>query len=108
LSAIGITRHHFFECERADERNGLRKALGARRRTILPTSRIDRALHARWFDRPDIAYLMCFLIGKALSFPIKSRSAQPGSLRLRAYGLVAFAPAWSASRLDPVTALRYE
>jgi putative ABC transport system permease protein len=59
-----------------------------------------------------VAFFMCLAIGKALpSFPIQiSLGLVITSMIVSVLtGLVSgFAPAWSASRLDPVTALRYE
>ncbi|HAF02505.1 MAG TPA: ABC transporter, partial [Spartobacteria bacterium] len=59
-----------------------------------------------------VAYLMCFGIGKGFpSFPIHfSFNLVALSMIVSVLtGLISgFAPAWSASRLDPVTALRYE
>jgi putative ABC transport system permease protein len=55
---------------------------------------------------------MCFGIGKAFpSFPIHfSLGLVLASMIVSVMtGLISgFAPAWTASRLDPVTALRYE
>jgi putative ABC transport system permease protein len=93
---------------------GTRKALGARRRTILLQFLIESTALCMLGGLIGLlfAYGMCFLIGVAApSFPIQF------SLGLVITSMVVsiltglfsgFAPAWSASRLDPVTALRYE
>ncbi len=90
------------------------KALGARRRTILLQFLIESTALCLLggFIGLVFAYLMCFGIGKAFpSFPIHF------SLGLVLVSMIVsimtglfsgFAPAWTASRLDPVTALRYE
>jgi putative ABC transport system permease protein len=58
------------------------------------------------------AFSMCFGIAKAFpSFPVQFSFGLVliGMFVSVMTGLVSgFAPAWSASRLDPVTALRYE
>jgi putative ABC transport system permease protein len=93
---------------------GTRKALGARRRTILLQFLIESTALCLLggFIGLVLAFLMCFLIGKAApSFPIHfSVGLVMASVIVSAMtGLVSgFAPAWSASRLDPVAALRYE
>ncbi len=93
---------------------GTRKALGARRRTILLQFLIESTALCLLggFIGLAVAYFMCFGIGKAFpSFPIQfSFGLVIASMIVSVLtGLVSgFAPAWSASRLDPVTALRYE
>src|SRR5207249_4700931 len=90
------------------------KALGARRRTILLRFLIESTALCLLggFIGLVFAYLMCFGIGRAFpSFPIHF------SLGLVLVSMIVsimtglfsgFAPAWTASGLDPVTALRYE
>ncbi|MGZ5004117.1 MAG: ABC transporter permease, partial [Chthoniobacterales bacterium] len=91
-----------------------RKALGARRRTILLQFLIESTSLCILGGLIGLvtAYLMCFGIGKAFpSFPIEFSFGLVlvGIFVSVMTGLISgFAPAWSASRLDPVTALRYE
>jgi len=93
---------------------GTRKALGARRRTILLQFLIESTALCLLggFIGLAVAYLMCLLIGVASpSFPIhfSSTLVLVSMVVSILTGLISgFAPAWSASRLDPVAALRYE
>jgi len=93
---------------------GTRKALGARRRTILLQFLIESTALCLLggFIGLTFAYAMCAGIGKAFpSFPIHfSVTLVIVSMTVSILtGLFSgFAPAWTASRLDPVAALRYE
>jgi len=93
---------------------GTRKALGARRRTILLQFLIESTSLCLLggFIGLGVAYVMCTGIGQAFpSFPIRfSLGLVLVSMAVSILtGLFSgFAPAWSASRLDPVAALRYE
>jgi putative ABC transport system permease protein len=93
---------------------GTRKALGARRRTILLQFLIESTALCLLggFIGLTVSYLMCLSIASALpDFPIRfSVGLVITSMIVSVLtGLASgFAPAWSASRLDPVTALRYE
>jgi putative ABC transport system permease protein len=114
VGAIGIMNITFVSVKERTKEIGTRKALGARRRTILLQFLIESTALCLLggFIGLTLAYGMCFLIGKAApSFPISfSINLVLISMAVSILtGLVSgFAPAWSASRLDPVTALRYE
>src|SRR5881398_2102773 len=114
VGAIGIMNITFVSVKERTKEIGTRKALGARRRTILLQFLIESTALCLLggFVGLAFAYLMCFGIGKAVpSFPIHF------SVGLVLISMIVsiltglfsgFAPAWTASRLDPVTALRYE
>jgi putative ABC transport system permease protein len=114
VGAIGIMNITFVSVKERTKEIGTRKALGARRRTILLQFLIESTALCLLggFIGLVLAYFMCFGIGKAFpSFPIQfSIGLVVASMIVSVLtGLISgFAPAWTASRLDPVAALRYE
>jgi putative ABC transport system permease protein len=114
VGAIGIMNITFVSVKERTKEIGTRKALGARRRTILLQFLIESTALCLLGGLVGlgVACLLCFSIASAFpSFPIHLSFALilTGMLVSVITGLVSgLAPAWSASRLDPVTALRYE
>jgi putative ABC transport system permease protein len=114
VGAIGIMNITFVSVKERTKEIGTRKALGARRRTILLQFLIESTSLCILGGLIGLtfAYAMCFGIASAFpSFPIQFSFGLVliGMFVSIFTGLISgFAPAWSASRLDPVTALRYE
>ncbi len=114
VGAIGIMNITFVSVKERTKEIGTRKALGARRRTILLQFLIESTSICMFGGLVGLsfAYAMCFGIATAFpSFPVQFSFGLVliGMFVSVFTGLISgFAPAWSASRLDPVTALRYE
>jgi len=114
VGAIGIMNITYVSVKERTKEIGTRKALGARRRTILLQFLIEAVAICFIGGVAGLAFAwgLSMLLGAvAPSFPLVF------SIGLVLTGLIisvftgifsGFAPAWSASKLDPVVALRYE
>lgn len=114
VGAIGIMNITFVSVKERTKEIGTRKALGARRRTILLQFLIEAVSICLIGGLVGLALTFATCIGIGQALPALPVEFSPGLMLISmvvsiATGIVSgFAPAWGASRLDPVEALRYE
>jgi len=114
VGAIGIMNITFVSVKERTKEIGTRKALGARRRSILLQFLIEAVSICMIGGVVGLllTYGLVFGVGKA--FPAMPVEFSVGLVFISmgvsvATGIASgFVPAWGASRLDPVVALRYE
>ena len=114
VGAIGIMNITFVSVKERTKEIGTRKALGARRRSILMQFLIEAVSICLIGGAVGMVVSYLMFIGvriEAPNFPVEFSPdlVLVSMLVSVATGIVSgFAPAWGASRLDPVVALRYE
>ncbi len=111
VGGIGIMNIMFVSVTERTKEIGIRKALGARRRTILSQFLIESSLICLGGGLIGLAlsYPLSMLVDKFLPTSMPISLAIIGILISLAVGVVSgIVPALRASRLDPVDALRYE
>src|SRR5207237_4743949 len=114
VGAIGIMNITFVSVKERTKEIGTRKALGARRRTILLQFLIESTALCLLggFIGLTLAYFMCFGIGKAFpSFPIQfSFGLVVASMivSVRTGLVLGFVPAWWGSCCGPVSVRLYD
>ena len=114
VGAIGIMNITFVSVKERTKEIGTRKALGARRRTILLQFLIEAVSICLIGGLVGLAltYGVCLLVQRGMpNLPVEfSMNLVFVSMAASVFTGIAsgFAPAWGASRLDPVVALRYE
>jgi putative ABC transport system permease protein len=114
VGAIGIMNITFVSVKERTKEIGTRKALGARRRTILLQFLIEAVSICLIGGTVGMVVSYAVFLGIHFQFPWFPVQFSPDLVVISMLvsvvtGIISgFAPAWGASRLDPVVALRYE
>jgi putative ABC transport system permease protein len=111
VGGIGIMNIMFVSVTERTKEIGIRKALGAKRRTILAQFLIESSLICLGGGLIGLAlsYPLSMLVDKFLPTTLPVSLAFLGILISLVVGVISgIIPAYRASRLDPVDALRYE
>jgi putative ABC transport system permease protein len=114
VGAVGIMNITFVSVKERTKEIGTRKAIGARRRTILLQFLVEAVSICLIGGAVGMAFAYAVFLGIHLQMPNFPVRFSPDLVFLSMLlsvvtGILSgFIPAWGASRLDPVVALRYE
>ena len=111
VGAIGIMNIMFVSVKEITREIGVRKAIGAKRRTILMQFLLESSAICLLGGLIGLinAVLLSMLVNQWLPTSVQYDAVVVAIVISLIVGVLAgFAPAWQASKLDPVDALRYE
>lgn len=111
VGAIGIMNIMFVSVKERTREIGVRKAIGAKRRTILMQFLLESSAICLLGGLIGLinAVLLSMLVNQWLPTSVQYDAVVVAIVISLIVGVLAgFAPAWQASKLDPVDALRYE
>ena len=111
VGAIGIMNIMFVSVKERTREIGIRKAIGAKKRTIMGQFLTEAALICLMGGLVGLllAVLLSMVINKFLPTSVQVNTIVLAIFISLATGIVSgLAPAWTAAKMDPVEALRYE